>query len=331
MTVFLTGATGVLGQPVVRLLRNAGHKVKALCRTPSNREVLETLGAIPIEADLFDAASMARAIDGCEAVFHLATRIPAAADMKKRRIWDTNDRIRRIGMRAITDAAMQTGGVRSVLYPSVSFFYAGDGATWIDAANATTDAARPLLSTLDAEAFVARFAASAPDRRGIVLRFGAFYGPTSGQSEQTLAMARKGFAVPLAPPHAYRSAIWIDDAASAVVRAFEGAPSGVFDVVEDEPATQSEMLAALAEAAGRKTLWALPRWLLKLAVPADLRAVLARSQRVSNARFRDATGWKPAVPNQWEGWSRMARAAGSRHGVPRPAPDTRIPDGAMRC
>ena len=331
MTVFVTGATGVLGQPVVRLLREAGHGVKAVCRSQCNREVLETLGAVPIEADLFDAVSMARAIDGCEAVFHLATRIPAAADMKKRRIWDTNDRIRRIGMRAVAEAAMRTDGVRSVLYPSISFFYADRGAAWVDASNATIDAARPLVSTLDAEADVARFAASAPDRRGVVLRFGAFYGPTSEQSGQTLAMARKGLAAPLAPPRAYRSAIWIDDAASAVVTAFDNAPSGIFDVVEDEPVTQSEMLAALADAVGRRKLWALPRWLVGLAVPAELRAPLARSQRISNTRFRDVTGWKPAIPNQWEGWSRIALAAGGHRGLPQTEPDGAMPDGAMRC
>ena len=330
MIVFVTGATGVLGRPVVRLLRSAGHEVKALSRSPANRELLETLGAIPVEADLFDANSMAEAIDGCDAVFHLATKIPAAADMKKRWIWNENDRIRRVGMRAITEAAMQTDGVRSILYPSVSLFYASSGDAWIDASNATTDAARLLLSTLDAEAYVAKFAASTPDRRGVVLRFGAFYGPASEQSEQTLVMARKGFGMRLAAPRAYRTAIWIDDAASAVLKALEKAPSGVFDVVEDAPATQSEVMAALAEAVGRKKLWTLPRAFLRFVLPADLRTLLARSQRISNARFREATGWAPQVPNQWDGWSRMARATGGQFDRPRREARSRAPVAARR-
>ena len=114
--------------------------------------------------------------------------------------------------------------------------------------------------------------------------------------------------MPLAPPSAYRSLIWIDDAASAVVAACDHAPSGIFDVVEDDPSTQAQALAALAHAVGRKSLWTLPRWLLRLFLPADLRELAARSQRISSARFRDATGWRPAVPDQRVGWLRMAEA-----------------------
>ena len=306
MIVFVTGATGVVGRPVVYRLRSAGHTVKALCRSDANRELLTTLGAVPVEADLFDADSMAQAITGCDAVFHLATRIPATADLKKPGVWDENDRIRRDGTKAVVEASMRTERLRSIIYPSVSFFYAGSGEDWIDASNARIDAVGPLRSTLDAEAEVARFAASAPARRGVVLRFGAFYGAASRDSEQALAMARKGFALLLAPPNAFKSFIAIDDAASALIKAYEGAPTGVFDVVEDQPSTQSEMAAALAQAVGRKKLWALPRWLLRLALPADLRNTLARSQRVSNARFRRVTGWSPEIPNQREGWSRIA-------------------------
>jgi len=118
-------------------------------------------------------------------------------------------------------------------------------------------------------------------------------------------MARKGFALPFARPAAYRSSIWIDDAAAAVIDALETAPGGIFDVVDDEPLTQAESIAALAAAVDRKKLWTLPRWLLKLALPADLRDVAGRSQRISNARFRDATGWVPKVPSQRVGWRLM--------------------------
>ncbi|MEM7021181.1 MAG: NAD(P)-dependent oxidoreductase [Pseudomonadota bacterium] len=304
-SVFVTGATGVLGRPVLRLLHESGYKVRALCRSDANRKLLERAGAMPVEADLFDAESLAHTMDGCEAVLHLATRIPRVKDLKKPGIWHENDRIRRDGMRAIGAAAAQTS-VSTILYPSISFFYGSSGDRWIDAANAEVKVTGPLQSTLDAEAEVASFATNSSGRRGVVLRFGAFYGPASSDSVQTLSLSRMGFAMPLAPASAYRSMIWIDDAASAVVKALERAPSGVFDVVEDRPATTAETLSALAAAVGRNRLWPLPRWLLRLALPAVLRDVLARSQRISNARFRDATGWQPAVPDPWQGWARMA-------------------------
>ena len=306
MTIFVTGATGVLGRPVLRLLKRAGHEVCALCRSDTNRETLQRHGGTAVQADLFDRRSLAEAMAGCEAVFHLATRIPPAGDMKKPGVWDENDRIRRDGTAAIVEAALHSDTVKTILYPSVSFAYADSGDAWIDATTARIDLSETQRSTLDAEAQVERFAASAGERRGIALRFGALYGPAAADSRQVLALARKGFALPLAPRQAYRSLLWIDDAAAAVMAAFDRAPSGVFDVVEDTPCTQAEAIKALAAAVGRTNLWTLPRWLLRLALPADLRALLARSQRISNARFRQATGWQPAVASQAQGWVLMA-------------------------
>lgn len=305
MTVFVTGATGVLGRPVVRMLRNTGHAVRALSRSASNDELLTSLGAEPISSDLFDVDAMAEAMDGCEAVLHLATSIPAAADIKKPDAWTANDRIRRDGTKAIVDAALRSDSIRSVLYPGVSFFYGDNGSDWLDASNAIPEPRGPLKSTLDAEAEIARFDASAEDRRGLVLRFGAFYGPESEASRDAVAMARRGFALQMAAPSAFRSMIWIDDAATAVVAALARAPSGTYDVVEDEPLTQAEAAKALARAVGRNRLMTVPRWLLRFALPGDLRDLMARSHRISNTRFRDATGWWPAVRNQREGWRRM--------------------------
>ena len=306
MNVFVTGATGALGQPVLRRLRAQGVSVKALCRSDANREQLVALGAEPVDVDLLDAAPLVRAVDGCDAVLHLATHIPPAAQMRRRDAWSENDRIRRDGTRCIREAALRSDTVRLLIYPSVSLFYADGGDDWLDATTAQSELAAPLRSTLAAEAEVAAFADSTPDRLGIVLRFGTFYGPSSADARQALAMARRGLALPLAPSAAYRSAIWIDDAATAVITALKGPPSGIYDVVEDRPVTQSESLAALAGAVGRRRLRRLPRWLLRVALPADLRRLLARSQRISNARYRQATGWAPAVADQSMGWMRLA-------------------------
>ena len=272
MTVFVTGATGVLGRPVVRMLRNTGHSVRALSRSASNDELLTSLGAEPVDADLFDAGAMAEAIQGCEAVLHLATKIPATSDLKKPGAWDENDRIRRDGTKAIVDAALRHDGVRTVLYAGISFFYGDNGSEWLDALNAVPEASGPFRSTLDAEAEVARFDASADDRRGLVLRFGSFYGPDSAFSRDAVAMARKGFALQTAPASAYRPMIWLDDAATAVVAALERAPAGTYDVVEDEPLTQAEAVKALAQAVGAR--------------PADDRSPLAAPVRPSSRLAR---------------------------------------------
>lgn len=318
MSIFVTGATGVLGRPVVEELGKRGYRVHALCRSPANRKRIIQQGAIPEEVDLYDVEPLTRILKKCDTVLHLATKIPPSTSMRKSGIWDENDKIRREGMASIVNAARAAGTIGTILYPSISYFYGDGGANRLDAGNAITEPVSNLHSTLEAEASIRAFSSEENKRRGIVLRFGAFYGPDSADSRQSLGLARRGFFMPLAAPSAYRSMTWIDDAAQAVVMAVENAPSGIYDVVEDTPFTQKQAASALAAAVGRRKLKALPRFVLHFALPAELRYLLARSQRISNAAFRDATGWRPDVPSQTDGWRLVAAAAKGDQRTPKP-------------
>lgn len=303
MKVFLTGATGVLGRPVLRGFVSRDVEVLALARSKSNEVTIAELGGTPVAADLFDADELAPWLKGCDAVLHLATSIPDRTRLKSPDAWKENDRLRAQGTRALVDAALATATVRTFLYPGICFMYADEGANWQSAQDARILPPAPLRSTLAAEREVSRFAAAGGV--GITLRFGAFYGPASRDSVEMLAMARKGFVLPLAPLDAYRSLIWIDDAASAVLAGLGCARSGVYDVVEDNPYTQEQSIHALADAVGRRRLVRLPRLLLRAALPAEIRQLLERSQRVSAQAFRQATGWAPQVPDQSVGWRLM--------------------------
>ena len=306
MRVFVTGATGVLGRPVLKQFVKSGASVLALSRSDENRRLISRLGATAVDANLFDPVSLAPHLAECDAVLHLATSIPKTSDMKRSGAWSQNDRIREAGTAALVEATKAAGTAKTFIYPSVSFMYGDGGDGWLTAETARIEPAGPLLSTLAAERSVAGFAKSADGRRGVSLRFGVFYGPASRESQDTLRMARRGMALPLSPAKAFKSHIWVEDAASAVIAALQRAPNGVYDVVEDEPFTQEQATSALARAVGRRSLVKLPRVLLRLALPFEMRALLARSQRVSAARFKDVTGWKPQVPNQTDGWMRIA-------------------------
>jgi hypothetical protein len=164
-----------------------------------------------------------------------------------------------------------------------------------------------LQSTLDAEGEVARLTAAGG--RGIVLRLGSFYGPGSAVSEMMLVAARRGIAPLFGPDAAFQDMLWIDDAAAAVVAALEsGAPAGVSDVVDDEPLTRAELAAALASSVGRRRLWRPPSMIAR-ALAGDAAAFLIASRRVSNRRFKEATGWRPSVPSARLGLARLAAAA----------------------
>jgi dihydroflavonol-4-reductase len=71
-TVLVTGATGFVGSAVTRCLLEAGYRVRALVRERSRRDNLRGLDVETVTGDLRDAASLARALQGCHGLFHVA-------------------------------------------------------------------------------------------------------------------------------------------------------------------------------------------------------------------------------------------------------------------
>ncbi|MEQ1786088.1 MAG: NAD(P)H-binding protein, partial [Acidimicrobiales bacterium] len=72
MKIFLAGGTGVLGRAAVPRLRAAGHDIVAVARTPAKADQVRSQGAEPVTLDLFDPAAVRAAVDGCQAVVHMA-------------------------------------------------------------------------------------------------------------------------------------------------------------------------------------------------------------------------------------------------------------------
>src|SRR6476620_9379708 len=99
MRVFLAGATGVIGTPLVPQLLEAGHDVTAMTRSVLRAAQLEALGADPVVCDAFDAdgvhAAMARASP--EAVIHQLTALPPRIDWADPDVFDEHNRLRTEG------------------------------------------------------------------------------------------------------------------------------------------------------------------------------------------------------------------------------------------
>jgi nucleoside-diphosphate-sugar epimerase len=292
ITVLVTGATGVLGRATIPQLLASGLTVRGLSRGEANDAAIRALGAEPVRGDLFDPDSLTRAVAGADAVLHLATRIPPSSEMRRRSAWVENDRIRAEGTRNLVDAALATSA-RVFVYPSFAFVYPDSRDAWIDAASTPVAPTDILHSTIAAEREVARFASSG-DRRGISLRLGGLYGSNVPSTSEQIQLARRGVSMFGSVPEAFAPTLWIDDAASALRAALERAPSGLYDVVDDEPVRQRQLRTALAAAAGRRRVLSLPTWLIRImAGPAG--EVFTRSLRISNRRFKEATGWAPDV------------------------------------
>jgi nucleoside-diphosphate-sugar epimerase len=304
-TIFVTGATGVLGRASVARLLDSGHTVRALARTEERAAAVAAAGAEPFVGNIYDVDDMKRAIAGADTVMHLATRIPEFTRAWRPSAWAANTKLRTVGSRVLVDAALANGVDRFVA-ESITFIYRDAGSAWIDehAPVAPIAALEPVIAL---EHEVERF--TAEGGTGVALRFGAFYGADARSTDELLRLAKMRLAPAVGHPDAYFSSIDTDDAGRAVAAAVH-APAGVYNIVDDVPLTRREYADAFAAAFGLGKLWILPTWMVKLGGAAA--AAMMRSQRVGHAAFTAATGWTPEHPSAVEGW--QAAAAANRKG-----------------
>jgi nucleoside-diphosphate-sugar epimerase len=308
MEVFVVGATGELGRPAVREMAAAGHRVRGVARTAEKAALLERLGAEPVTVDVFDRDAVAKAVDGADALLHLATRIPPTKEMRTPAAWAENNRLRTELTPLLVDAALERG-IGTFVGESITFTYADHGDEWIDE-TVPVPANTALESVLDLERQVDRFHAAGG--RGVTLRFSLLYGPTTESLASSLQYAKRRIAPVLGASSAFLSSLHTDDAGAAIAAALT-APAGVYNVSDDEPLRRREYADAFSAAFGFRHMRITPPWLLRL-VAGKIGTATARSQRIRNDRFKAATGWAPRYPSAREGWVATAAAWKREHG-----------------
>lgn len=301
--IFLTGATGAMGLAATRELIAAGHEVVGVTRSSEGARALLDLRATPVEVDLFDRDAVSEAMDDCDIVAHFATSIPTGNDAAKAKAWQLNDRLRTEGTSNLI-AAAETVGARRFIFESISLAYPDHGDRWIDETTVPDPVAPMMRSALDSEAMLAGFA----ERGGeaISLRFGRLYGP--GRASDALVEALGARQMPIVGSGKnYVSSIHVEDVGTAVAAAATVAP-GTYNIVDDDPMTQRELMdtivAALDAPAPRRIPYALARL-----VAGKAARVLSVSHRVSNLRFREATGWSPRYRSAADGWDALHTTA----------------------
>lgn len=295
MRIFIAGGSGVIGRRVVPQLVADGHAVTAVGRTLEKRNLLSSFGAMPAAIDLFDSAALRRAVAGHEVVINLATRIPPSSRVLIPGAWRENDRLRRIASNNMAEAALGAGAAWFV-QESFAPIYPDRGDEWIDETT-PVHPARYNQSVLDAEAAAERFTRGG--RTGVVLRFAQFYGPDSGFTLDAIRFVQKGWAAALGSPNGFVSSVSHDDAAAAVVAAL-GVPAGTYNVVDDEPLRRREYYGSLAAAIGVAPPRFPPVWLARVA--GSLGETLSRSQRISNRKLKEESGWRPKWSSVREAW-----------------------------
>jgi nucleoside-diphosphate-sugar epimerase len=303
--VFVAGASGVIGRPLVRQLVAAGHEVVGTTSKPANAAVIEAAGATPLVCDALDAEAVRVAVEDAapQAVVCQLTRLPREYNPRKVDYGPTN-RARAEGGHNLIEAARAAGTKRFVTQ-GIAFIYAPDGGMVKDEEAAPwTEAPEPFATGVRAMLDHEREAIQTPGLEGVVLRYGQFYGPgTYYASDGNVAeqVRRRRFPI-VGRGVGMFSFVHIDDAASATVASLERGAPGVYNVVDDEPAPLREWLPVYAEALGARRPRRVPTFLARLAAGPFAAAFATQLRGASNAKAKRELGWEPRYPSWREGF-----------------------------
>jgi nucleoside-diphosphate-sugar epimerase len=246
--VLVTGGGGFLGTAVSRLLRRRGLAVRSLSRTPHPH--LDELGVEQVRGDVADAPAVARAVEGCGTVFHIAA---------KAGLWGPEREYRRAnvdGTWNILEACRAAGVPRLVYTSSPSVVFNGEHLPGADESApypSRFDAAYPETKAI-AEQLV--LAANSPALSTVSLRPHLIWGPGDNNLlPRIIARARSGRLRRIGRVNALIDPVYIDNAAEAHVLASDhlgpGSPAAgrAYFITQGETIPVWDMINALLRAA----------------------------------------------------------------------------------
>jgi nucleoside-diphosphate-sugar epimerase len=308
MRVFVAGATGAIGKQLVPRLVEAGHEVHGMTRSESKQAMLHELGAVPAVADALDPDQVAEAVGRTrpDVIVHQLTAIPARLDLRHfDRDFALTNRLRTEGTNHLLSAG-QAVGVRRFVAQSYFGFYARTGAAVKSEDDPFDPApAREMRETLAAIRHLEEAVLGARWTEGIVLRYGAFYGPGTSLApgaEQFELVRRRKFPL-VGDGGGVWSFIHITDAAEATVAAVEHGNRGVYNIVDDDPAPVAKWLPALAQELGAKKPMRVPRFVGRLFAGEAAVVMMTELRGASNAKAKRELAWRPAHPSWRQGFA----------------------------
>lgn len=179
-TVFVAGASGVVGRRLCPLLVDDGWKVIGATRSAGKAAMLRAMGVEPVIVDVFDENALLEVVRraGPSVIVHQLTDLPPGLDpAKMAEARARNARVREIGTRNLV-AAATAAGARRMIAQSIAFAYAPGPMPFLEDAPLNVDDPEFGL-TARAVASLERQVLESPFE-GVVLRYGRFYGPGTG-------------------------------------------------------------------------------------------------------------------------------------------------------
>jgi nucleoside-diphosphate-sugar epimerase len=282
--------------------------VIGMTRTEAKQAALWDLGARPVVADALDPQQVADAVTLAQpdVIVHQLTAISGLDTRHFDRDFALTNRLRSEGTDHLLSAGRAVGVRRFVAQSYTGWPYARTGGP-VKSEDDPLDPHPPreMRESMTAIRHLEDAVTSADWTEGIVLRYGAFYGPGTSMApggEQYEMIRKRKF--PLVGDGAGMwSFVHIADAAEATVAAIEHGKRGIYNVVDDDPAAVAEWLPALAAAIGAPKPWRVPRILARLLAGEAGAAMMTEVRAASNAKAKRELGWRPRHASWRQGFA----------------------------
>jgi len=298
--IFVAGASGVIGRPLVEQLVARGHAVTATTTDPAKLEILRRLGAEAVVMHGLDAMSVGEVVAAAapDTIVNQMTGLSErhagkASPRRVERFFASTNRLRTEGIDHLL-AAAQAAEVAHVVSQSHASFNGARVGGWVKTEE------DPLEVTEGTRA-VAHLEDSVVRAGGAALRYGAFYG--AGANDEQVALVRRRLLPLIGGGTGYCSWIHVGDAVSATVLAVEKRATGVYNIVDDEPAPVREWLPRLAECVGARPPRRVPAWLARLVAGEMVVGMMTEGRGFSNDKAKRELGWVLRHPSWRQGFA----------------------------
>jgi nucleoside-diphosphate-sugar epimerase len=252
MKIFVAGATGAIGPPLIAELIRRGHTVTGMSRSDAGAKSITELGAKIATADAFDESSLREALRQSEAevVINQLTSLPKDPSQISAAI--PGDRKLRLEAGGnLLRAAQAAGGVRRYIQQLSGFFLKAHAGLADESDGLLTKASAGVALSAQMYAELEARLQNAGQLECVGLRYGFFYGPRTWYHPDGAVgdQVRRGEMPIIGEGQAVWSWIHIEDAAVATVLALT-APPGIYNIVDDDPSPVARWLPEFARSLG---------------------------------------------------------------------------------
>jgi nucleoside-diphosphate-sugar epimerase len=301
--IFLAGATGVIGRPLLTKLVDHGHEVTILSRSRERAVHLTGPKVELVVADVYDEDAIRRAMRDArpDVVLHQMTALPVKIRPKK--INDESrptNRLRTLGTKILLEAGIAAGAKRFVAQ-SIAFVTRPEGPPVLDeSAPLYDDAPLAMRDFITAVAELEQRVTGAAGIDGVVLRYGFFYGPGTvyAPGGWVLEDVARGRLPIVGEGKGTWSFVHVEDAALATIQALHHG-RGIYNIADDDPAPARDWITELAARCNKKPIH-VPVWLARLFGGAYGVYLMNQVRGASNAKAKRELEWAPRFPS-WRG------------------------------